>query len=102
MRARFAWRHGHPIAEFRLFQTLAFSPDGKLLASCGFFFYGLGPGFAETWLWDVAAGKQVARLEGERAGGHCVAFSPDGKLLATGGTDGVFLWDVTALLKHRK
>lgn len=64
-------RHGEPVA------TLAFSPDGKLLASCS--------EDATLRIWDVASAREVHRiaLEGrlERAGRQ-LAFSPDGKLLA--------------------
>jgi WD40 repeat protein len=105
-RARFAWRLGHETDDRSLsssFGNLAFSPDGWLPASCGSFSYGPGgPSYRETWLWDLAAGKQVAGLSGESAGGNGVAFSPDGKTLAAAGTAGVYLWPVPALLKSKK
>jgi WD40 repeat protein len=62
--------------------SLAFSPDGKTLASAG----GLeeeAPG--ELKLWDVATGKNTATLKGHAGMVWCVAFSPDGKTLASAG-----------------
>jgi WD40 repeat protein len=66
--------------------SLAFSPDGKTLAS--------GNPFEQHRLWDVAAGKLLHEFE-EGEGGLGLAFSPDGKLLATGSMNGaVRLWEV--------
>ncbi|MFC4584740.1 WD40 repeat domain-containing serine/threonine protein kinase [Sphaerisporangium corydalis] len=76
---------------------VAFSPDGKLLAS--------GDGDLtdrpKTRLWDPASGKLVATLLGPTATGggsaDAVAFSPDGRLLASGGNflgDSTRLWNV--------
>ena len=71
--------------------SLAFSPDGQLLATAD----GSGRDAAdgEIILWHVASGQRVATLTGAA---RTVAFSPDGATLATGGTQGVTLWDVAS------
>jgi WD40 repeat protein len=68
-----------------LVNGVAFSPDGRLLATAGH--------DSKAWLWDPATGKQQRTLSQDRAV-WAVAFSPDGHLLATAGDDGtVRLWD---------
>jgi WD40 repeat protein len=64
---------------------VAYSPDGKLLASTS------EGRDASTRLWDVTARKEIRRWnEGSRA----VAFSPDGKVLAGGDSQGdILFWD---------
>jgi WD40 repeat protein len=77
-------------AHLSLVESLAISPDGKLLASGS---------FQEVILWDIKAGKIEKRLTGFAHNVVAVAFSADGELLATGGgipaTDGeVKVFDV--------
>jgi WD40 repeat protein/serine/threonine protein kinase len=82
---------------------VAYSPDGKRVASAG----GGNPYYAvqgassirggEVILWDAATGERLHTLAGF---GHMVtgiAFSPDGKRLATSSLDGTArVWDVAA------
>lgn len=60
---------------------LAFTPDGKYLASCGW--------DAQVYLWEVATGQQVRCFAGHDEGVTGLAISPHGTLLATGSLDGV-------------
>jgi WD40 repeat protein len=64
---------------------VAFSPDGKTLASGG---EGLNRK-GEVKLWEVATGQENATLKAHASHVMAVAFSPDGKLLASGGTSSV-------------
>lgn len=61
---------------------MAFSPDGRTLASV----YQEGT----IRLWDPVTGSRIKVLRG---GGDSVAFSPDGKVLASSGNP-VLFWDV--------
>jgi serine/threonine protein kinase/WD40 repeat protein len=58
--------------------ALAFSPDGRVLASGG-----LGDRFVH--LWDVESGTLVRELEQNVGGVHSLEFRPDGRTLAIGG-----------------
>jgi WD40 repeat protein len=69
---------------------VAFSPDGKTLATGSF--------DGSLRLWDLATRQQTGdTLSGHTQAIRCLAFSGDGKMLASGGFDHtVRLWDATA------
>jgi WD40 repeat protein len=70
--------------------SVAFSPDGTLLASAG-------SADKTIKLWNVATGEVVRTLVGHTGSVASVAFSPDGTLLASGSGDNtVRLWDVAS------
>lgn len=66
--------------------SVAFSPDGRILASGG-------DHDSNIRLWDAATGKPIRNWEAHPGPQqsiciYSVAFSPDGRLLASGGGDG--------------
>jgi WD40 repeat protein/uncharacterized caspase-like protein len=66
---------------------VAFSPDGKLLAS--------GSVDYTVKLWDVATGTELRAFKGHGEVVESVAFGPDGKLVASSDRNGAIkLWDV--------
>ncbi|MDE0316188.1 MAG: sigma-70 family RNA polymerase sigma factor [Candidatus Poribacteria bacterium] len=73
-------RNGRP-------STLAFSPDGKLLAC--------GSNDSTIKLWNSDTGELLATFTGHLSNVGSLSFSPDSNMLASGSADGtVRLWDI--------
>jgi WD40 repeat protein len=82
---------GHPFEVL----SVAFSPDGKTLASAS--------QDRTIKLWDVATGNERSTLHGHTESVASVSFSPDGKTLASGSWDSTIkLWDVPSTKKAGK
>jgi WD40 repeat protein len=65
--------------------SLAWSPDGSMLASAG---------FGQVKLWDAKTRKELGMLKGHSDDVWGVAWSPDGSKIASSGEDGTIrLWD---------
>jgi WD40 repeat protein len=76
-----------PSSGFALGYTVAFSPDGRTLATAG-----LDP---LVHIWNVGTGKPIRELEQDLGNAvWALEFSPDGSMLAASGGDSASLWDV--------
>ena len=89
-------RHGRVIQELKDLSTkphlaaasireLAFSPDGKLIASVGNDHY--------LRVWEVATGHKLYAVVAHQGPVPALAFSPDSRWIATAGTISVRVWD---------
>jgi WD40 repeat protein len=78
-----------PVKTFMM-NSLAFSPDGKMLASSQ-----NDPDESDkVRLWDVASRKELFALPAWKDGAKQVAFSQDSKTLATWDGKKILLWEV--------
>jgi hypothetical protein len=69
---------------------MAFSPDGRFLASSD---------VAVVHLWEVATGKEICSFPGHRGDIKSLAFSGNGRRLASASTDStVLIWDFALAL----
>jgi WD40 repeat protein len=75
-------------------RSVAFSPDGRRLASCGL--------DQTVRIWDTASWQEVLTLRGHLDSVYCVAFSADGRQLASTSLDRtVRIWDAAPLEGER-
>jgi WD40 repeat protein len=71
--------------------AVAFSPDGKLVATGGGNVLD-----GKVRLWEVATAREIRSFTGHHSTVGSLAFSPDGRYVASGGGDAsILLWDVT-------
>jgi len=87
---------GQTITDPGTIEALAFSPDGKTLAT------GDGNGNGTVRLWDVATQQQIGPSLTDTATAprgliNAVTFTPNGQILAAASTNGVQLWNVSAV-----
>lgn len=82
--------------------NLAFSPDGRMVASVS----GRSGGERDAGLrvWDIASGREVRRFDYHPEGANFLAYLPDGHAIVTASDyDGLALvWDVSDLADNHE
>jgi WD40 repeat protein len=71
---------------------VAFSPDGKRLASSDAYYNRQGQGEGRLCIWDVETGKRIHEIRGTRGAIQRVRFTRDGRHVLAG-ADGVHVYD---------
>ena len=86
--AELGWVQTNFPAHRRAVTGVAFTPDGRTLATGGV------EGMAK--LWNLATQREIVTLKGHLQSVHALDVSPDGSRLATGsgGAESVKLWDI--------
>jgi len=84
-------QHVYTLNSHKRLTSVAFSPDGQLLAASSF-------DNSTITLWDVSTGREVrtvACYDNKKIGMFSVTFSPDGRLLTGGAAANTFkVWEV--------
>lgn len=75
------------IGHFNAVNHMAFSPDGKRLASVSSY------GDNAIRLWDLESGQHVNSIEDSAGSSGTLAYSPDGQWLASASSSAIKLWD---------
>ena len=79
----------HTIDAESVVQSIAYSPDGRIIATGGSYENGL------IKLWDIGTGFLLHTLPGHTSGVDHLEFSPDGTLLVSGSYDGsIIIWGI--------
>jgi WD40 repeat protein/serine/threonine protein kinase len=80
-----AWKERQPLAAHKYVMGVAFSRDGRFLATAGGTDTTVG-------VWDAVTGKPIQTINCQQGNLNRVAFQANGQVLATGG-DNVKLWE---------
>ena len=87
-------QHGEPLKVKGIVYSVAFSPDGEMMASAGT--YGTDGAYGMAQLWDVANPQPVGAPPKGTGAVNSLAVSPNGKLRASGSADVQVLWDMAS------
>jgi WD40 repeat protein len=74
--------HASPDYADQIATGVAFSPDGRFVASLA----------ADALFWEIASGRIVLHFPAHTSLAWSVTFSPDGSKIATSGRDGAAIW----------
>jgi WD40 repeat protein len=80
--------------------SLAFSPDGKTLATAAGDHW--HPKDKTIRIWDTADGRELRRIDVAKNGARQVAYLPSGRAIVSLGMDGVAtVWDIAEIIPKR-